>query len=37
MVNLSNPSTGANNSTTFGRITTARPMRQAQLGLKFIF
>jgi hypothetical protein len=37
MVNLSNPSTGANNSSTFGRITTARPMRQAQLGLKFIF
>jgi hypothetical protein len=37
MVNLSNPGTSANNSAQFGRITTARPMRQAQLGLKFLF
>ena len=37
LVNLSNPGTGANNATTFGRISTARPMRQAQLGLKLVF
>jgi hypothetical protein len=34
LVNLSNPGTGANNAATFGRITTARPMRQVQLGLR---
>ncbi len=37
LVNLSNPGTNANSSSTFGKITTARPMRQAQLGLKFVF
>ena len=37
LVNLSNPGTSANNATTFGKITTARPMRQAQLGLKLVF
>jgi hypothetical protein len=37
IVNLMNPGTNANASANFGRITTARPMRQAQLGLKFIF
>lgn len=37
MVNLSNPGTNANAASTFGRITTARPMRQAQLGFKLVF
>jgi hypothetical protein len=37
IVNLSNPGTNANSSSTFGKITTARPMRQAQLGLKLVF
>ena len=37
IVNLSNPGTNANTSSTFGKITTARAMRQAQLGLKFVF
>ncbi|MEO8368177.1 MAG: carboxypeptidase regulatory-like domain-containing protein [Candidatus Solibacter sp.] len=37
LVNLSNPGTSANTATTFGKITTARAMRQAQLGLKLVF
>ncbi len=37
IVNLSNPGTNANSSSTFGKISTARPMRQAQLGLKLVF
>jgi hypothetical protein len=37
LVNLSNPGTTANTTSTFGKITTARPMRQAQLGLKLVF
>jgi hypothetical protein len=37
LVNLSNPGTNANSSSTYGKITTARPMRQMQLGLKLIF
>lgn len=37
MVNLSNPGTGANNSATVARITTASPMRQVQFGLRFRF
>ena len=37
LVNLSNPGTNANSATTFGKITTARAMRQAQLGLKLVF
>jgi hypothetical protein len=37
IVNLENPETNANTTATFGRVTTARPMRQAQLGLKLIF
>lgn len=37
LVNLSNPGTNANSSATFGKITTARPMRQVQLGLKLLF
>jgi hypothetical protein len=37
MVNLSAPGTNANSSSTFGKITTANPMRQMQLGLKFVF
>jgi len=37
MVNLSNPGTNANTASTFGIITTARPMRQVQLGLKLSF
>jgi hypothetical protein len=37
IVNLLNPGTNANTATTFGKITTARPMRQAQLGLKLVF
>jgi hypothetical protein len=37
LVNLSNPGTNAGTTSTFSKITTARPMRQAQLGLKLIF
>ena len=37
IVNLSNPGTNANTAATFGKVTTARPMRQAQLGLKLVF
>jgi hypothetical protein len=37
LVNLSNPGTNANSSSTFGKITTARTMRQVQLGLKLLF
>jgi hypothetical protein len=37
MVNLSNPSTGANNSATFGHVNSASPMRLIQLGLRFKF
>ena len=33
IVNLMNPGTNANSTSTFGKITSARPMRQAQLGL----
>ncbi len=36
IVNLSNPTTNAR-SATFGQITSARPMRQMQLGLRFEF
>ena len=36
IVNLSNPTTGQNSST-FGQIRTARPMRQIQLGLRLTF
>jgi hypothetical protein len=35
MVNLSSPGTNANSPSTFGIITTANPMRQVQLGLRF--
>jgi hypothetical protein len=34
MVNLASPGTNANSPSTFGVITTANPMRQAQLGLR---
>jgi Carboxypeptidase regulatory-like domain/TonB dependent receptor len=37
MVNLSNPGNSINSSSNVGRITTAAPMRQAQLGLKLKF
>ena len=37
IVNLSNPGTNAASPSTFGKITTARPMRQVQLGLKLVF
>jgi hypothetical protein len=37
IVNLSNPGTNANSTSNFGKITTANPMRQMQLGLKFVF
>ena len=37
LVNLSNPGTNANSASTFGKITTANPMRQMQLGLKLLF
>jgi hypothetical protein len=37
MVNLSNPGTNANASATQGKITTARAMRQVQLGLRLTF
>ncbi len=36
LVNLQNPATGSS-AATFGKITTARPMRNAQLGLKLVF
>jgi hypothetical protein len=37
VVNLSNPGTSINSSANVGRISTAGPMRQAQLGLKLKF
>jgi Carboxypeptidase regulatory-like domain/TonB dependent receptor-like, beta-barrel len=37
MVNLSAPGTNANSPSTFGIISTAASMRQAQLGLRFTF
>lgn len=37
MVNLLSPGTNAGSPSTFGIITTARPMRQAQMGLKLYF
>jgi hypothetical protein len=37
LVNLANPGTNANSASTFGKITTGRAMRQAQLGLKLVF
>ena len=37
IVNLSNPGTSVNTIATYGRINTARPMRQVQLGLKLVF
>ena len=37
IVNLGNPGTSINSTATVGRITTAGPMRQAQLGLKLKF
>ena len=37
IVNLTNPGTNANTSSTFGKMSTARKMRQAQLGLKLAF
>jgi hypothetical protein len=37
IVNLSAPGTNANSTSTFGKITTANPMRQMQLGLKLVF
>jgi hypothetical protein len=36
MVNLGNPAT-ALNSATFGQIRSARPMREAQLGMRLSF
>jgi outer membrane receptor protein involved in Fe transport len=37
LVNLSNPGTSLNSSSTFGKITTAGNMRQVQLGLRLTF
>jgi outer membrane receptor protein involved in Fe transport len=37
LVNLSNPGTALNSSSTFGKITTAGAMRQVQLGLRLTF
>ncbi|MDQ6758935.1 MAG: TonB-dependent receptor [Acidobacteriota bacterium] len=37
LVNLSNPGTNANTASTFGRVSTAGPMRQIQLGLRLKF
>jgi hypothetical protein len=37
MVNLNNPSLGANTPANFGRILTARDMREIQLGVRFAF
>ncbi|MGH9666053.1 MAG: hypothetical protein ACRD9L_16630 [Bryobacteraceae bacterium] len=37
LVNLSNPGTNAGNTSTFGHITTAGPMRQLQLGMRLSF
>jgi hypothetical protein len=37
IVNLSNPGTNATTTITYGKVTTARPMRQAQVGLKLVF
>jgi hypothetical protein len=37
LVNLSNPGTSTGTTSTLGKITTAGPMRQVQLGLKLVF
>jgi hypothetical protein len=37
LVNLSNPSTGQSSTSTFGKISSAGPMRQVQLGMRFTF
>lgn len=37
IVNLSNPGTNASSTSTFGKITTARAMRQVQMGLRLTF
>jgi len=37
LVNLSNPGTSLSSTSTFGRVTTANPMRQVQLGLRLTF
>ncbi|MGI8741422.1 MAG: TonB-dependent receptor domain-containing protein [Bryobacteraceae bacterium] len=37
LVNLSNPGTNAGTTSTFGKVTTAAPMRQIQLGLRLRF
>jgi len=37
LVNLSNPGTGLNSTSTFGKVTTAGAMRQIQLGLRLTF
>lgn len=37
LVNLSNPGTNANTTSTFGKISSAGPMRQIQLGLRLRF
>jgi hypothetical protein len=37
IVNYMDPGTNLNTSSTFGRIRTARPMRQVQLGLRLSF
>ncbi|MCU1236569.1 MAG: TonB-dependent receptor [Candidatus Solibacter sp.] len=37
IVNLNNPGVNANTASTFGKVSTARAMRQAQLGLKLAF
>jgi hypothetical protein len=37
LVNLSNPGTGLNSSSNFGKVTTANAMRQVQLGLRMTF
>jgi hypothetical protein len=37
MVNLSNPSTGSSAPATFGKISSAGPMRQVQMGLRLTF
>ena len=37
LVNLSNPSTGQSAPATFGKVSSAGPMRQVQMGLRFTF
>jgi hypothetical protein len=37
LVNLGNPGTSLNSTSTFGKITTGQPMRQVQLGLRLTF